>query len=257
MKQTKQLFYIGAAFLLFLMVAMPVKADSPPVPPSKESLIAAWEEKISEHPDTVRFEKTKQEGVYAFETTLFPYQGRLKVLNTLIQDRDVSEYEYMYYDYDMEDDSGYIGAVETELLDVQDQKSFFKKYPYSSQAWANFSILFFPNTEQVWMTRSDWNAYVKRENDVSSSDEMGSCVPQKKDYSKLIATWLPIVFLLVFLGFLFLFSRKQREKYDLSFERQKQSVDKQQEGLDMAKEGLSIQKEQLQLLKDILEHVKK
>lgn len=256
-KTSVRFFYALFIFLWGFNGTNALAESASSVAPTRASLVAAWEEKLKNRPDTVSFKKTKEEGVYEFETTLFPYKGRLKILNTLIQDRDISPQGYEYDDYRDDDDSGYIGAVETELSDLEDPEGFCKKYPYSKAAWQDFNVLFFPNDAQIWMTKGEWKSHIvgKKENPVFDShpvreEKKGDSI---KKYLYLLADWGPFIFLVGFLLFLLRTTQKHRGQYDLSIDRQKIGLEKQQEALDLIRQSLETEKDQLHLLKQILE----
>jgi hypothetical protein len=258
MKKTSFFLHLCVVTLLFLLVSPVFAEESEIVLPTKEGLIAAWEEKLQNRPDTVIFSNADDEGVYEFKTTLFPYEGRLKILNIVIEDRDTSYYGYEYDDYRDDDDSGFVGAIETELLDIEDWEEFSQKYHYSSAAWRNFNLLFFPNDAQRWMSKGEWNSYIEEKNSLRLEQEVSEMDDAKSWFvGEIIMTWVPLLVLLGFIFWIFRYAVEQRKKYDGSLERQEFSIERQQEGLNFAKESLEIQKEQLSLLKEIIDKPKR
>lgn len=237
---------------LFLMVApfAQVHAETP-VPPTKESFLAAWEENVRSNPETKLFEKMDEAGVYNFETTLFPYKGRLKILNLLVEDRDFSSQGYEFNDYDSEDDSGHIGIVETELTDAPENWS--EKYPYSFQSWRSANVLFFSHAAGVWMDQGKWKQHLAMKK-AAEPPQSGICAQTdfwRSQMNMVISMLLPIVIILALLiPLCALLGRKQRQTYKTSF-------DRQLEALNTARESLSIQKEHLDLLKTMLETMRK
>lgn len=118
-------FFLRAFLALFLLTTSgaisPAVATAPVESsqvalrlPTVEGLIAHWEETVAAAPYNTVFAKTEEEGVYDFETTFFPYKGRLKLLNAaVIADAD------SYYDDVFE------GIVEITLPDADAE--FYKK----------------------------------------------------------------------------------------------------------------------------------
>lgn len=226
-------------FFLVLIVCFtvtaPAKAGDQVAAPTKESLIAAWEEVQKGQETTVVFEKTGEPGIYNFETTLFPYKGKLKILNAIIS-KDI---EY-YYNYDIQDDASLTGFVEVELSDAPDK--FFEKYPVSTNVWRMQNYLFFINDTNQWMSKEQWNSYLSGKPKPTVQSTCGY-----QPYQKLFWNLLPILIAIPFLFLLIWRTRKiqkaQIAKYDVSLERQVK--------------GLQQQEEEIKILKEILGQLKK
>ncbi len=236
---------------MFLFVVLPARAEDAAAfaPPAKESLLAAWEEIVRQNPETKIFEKTDEAGVYNFETTLFPYKGKLKVLNLLVEDRDLSSYGYEYNDYDDTEDTGYIGMVETELSDAPED--FFEKYVYSTMAWKSGNVLFYSNQAARWMGKAEWKQYLKTKIAASSAAAPQCARSERVDF---ISRYVGVIVLGIFLALVFLRLPRTLKKQNKLNET---IMERQLEGLNIAKEGQVLQKEALDVLKSMLEAMKK
>lgn len=226
---------------------------------SKEAFLSAWETHMKNLPTTVTFEKTDEPGVYMYETTLFPYKGRLKVLNIAIS-KDIS----YYGGYDLDVNDALKGAPEIKFLDVNTNcskekqccDSLYSLYPYSYDIWKDDSFLFFDEQSGKWLDRHEWRTMQN-----ASAAKRPSCSSKKSKSEYYLKQFslnvLPYLLLAIFLIFIIRRAQKtqkaQVEKYDLTMERQKESVEDQKRGLAMAEESLKIQKEQLEILKSLME----
>lgn len=224
MKTTLQIF---AAFFLLVFLTGPGQAAEQAVSaaiPTRESLISFWEEKTLNDPEVRRFEKTSEKGVYKFETTFFPYKGRLKLLNAAITKTSDSIYEGFY-----------TGIVEVELLDAP--QDFFRKYSASYGAWTSQNYFYYDVKQSVWFPSSEWSAHFSAgENGVSSCPLRG------------IGDIFLLIFLIAIAGALVVFVKKQNKKI---WDNHAKALAEQQRGLKIAEESLQNQKEQIKLLKEI------
>lgn len=230
--------------ILFTMAFMPFCATAETEKPTKESFIQAWENQISTLPSTIKFEKTETENVYHFETTLFDYKGRLKLLGVVIDDH----VDY-YYDYEIEQSSDIIGVAEVKLIDAP--KDFFTNRNQTYEIWQTQQYLFFDPKADNWLNATQW-----KETHVATSNEHYGYCAQTHSLKNTLTRWAPFGILIIFLLFLIGGLRKQQksqmEKYDLSMDRQKQAIDEQKRALEIAEKSLTLQEEQVKLLKEIL-----
>lgn len=235
-----RLFVIAAAVLV---VGNSATWAQDQAPDSKEKFIAAWEDAIKALPSTVIFEKTTENGVYNFETTAFPYKGKLKLLNAYI-DKDLD----YYYDYDLNVGNILKGVAEI-ALDAPPEE-LLKKYPQSYSTWQRNHYLFFEPEAKAWLNATGWYAHeaAKMEN-TPSSTEKSSCAVQ--NVWKMVGNiFVPVsVFILVFL-FLSIPVKKSHKKQQAKFDL---SIDRQLKTLEIAEESLALQKKQTELLQKILE----
>ncbi|MCB9982085.1 MAG: hypothetical protein H6861_00195 [Rhodospirillales bacterium] len=236
-------------FILFFFTTVPgifAQEQGQPAPTPKEVFLAAWEENQKNLPTTVIFEKTAEPGVYNYETTVFPYKGKLKVLNIVIS-KDLD-----YYNYDLDLDDALIGLAEVELLDVD--KDFRDRIYYSYNLWNEQNFLFSKAEGGEWLSDAQWE-----ENHQDSAQNSSACAapsPSAK-YKKLLSDLLPIFIFLLIIIPLILWSRRlqkrQIAKYDLSMERQKESIEEQKRGLEIAEQSLALEKKQIELLQKLTE----
>jgi hypothetical protein len=188
-------------FALFLAPVSPVKAGAPAAKPSKESLLAAWEQVQKDSPYTVRFEKTAEKNVYDFETTIFPYSGKIRVENLLIETDPAYFYEFRSYGDEMPN-GDYIGIVELEL-DGIDEK-FTRRFSHSYPTWVRDNSLYYHAETKKWYTAEQWTDYKNALTAAKSSATDGkSCVPaagqereSKPTLFSVFLSWLPFLILI-------------------------------------------------------------
>ncbi|MEZ5919112.1 MAG: hypothetical protein R3D66_04120 [Alphaproteobacteria bacterium] len=239
------------------MSAAPHASAEEKTVPTKETLLSAWEFSQKSQPTTVIFEKTDEPGVYNFETTLFPYKGRLKVLNILLQDH----IEY-YYDYDVEEDSSAMGIVEVKLLDAP--KDFFDGMAVSQSIWNKQHTLYFISGPQRWMTKAEWEIYDANKPETLSG---GACRPTSSSataYTKykgeifLFSSLMLLGLFLVFVGRRTIkFQNSHVKKFDLSMERQLEALQISEKMLKQQDESLEIQRKQAAILEKLLQKTEK
>ena len=217
---------------------LPQKTEETKILPTKETFLAAWEVHQRNLPTTVTLEKTNEPGIYNYETTLFPYKGKLKINNILIS-KDI----YYYGDYDLNLEDALKGVVETELPDLQDKK-MYDLYPYSNNIWKNQNFLFYNGCAGKWLNIEQWRE-IQKSNTRASQETLTQ--------NQLIADFLPLVFLIPFLLLLLWWAKRQQKaqmtKFDLSLERQEKSMALQKESMASQKESLELQKELVELLR--------
>ncbi len=216
--------------------------------PSKESLMAAWEQAQKTNENTRTFEKTSDKSVYAYETTYFPYKGRLKVINALVDN------------YDGYESSGelYQGIIETELPDAaQDIKT---KYAYSYAAWQQGNRFYYDENTASWFPVNQWAAHF-----AAQAKPPADCAARDADGQKgiggllrrlensLLSALSAMIWIVIALGVALLLLRKFSRK---AADNQKTMMDRQAALLKIAEENIALQREQAGLLKSILEKLK-
>jgi len=197
-------------------------------PISKESFLAAWEAYQKSLSTTVTLEKTNESGVYNYETTLFPYSGKLKVHNVVIS-KDID----YYGNYDLDLDNKLKGVAEIELLDHTEKKNC-NLFQYSKSIWRDQNMLFFNKNSKKWLSAEQWR-------ETNNSNESQTCASQSSSaLYQLFIDLSPLIFAALFLIFMVLLAQRgqksQIAKYDLSMKRQKESIEKQNETLELMKE---------------------
>lgn len=247
--------YIAALAIVFIgLMAVPAIADQEKVAilqPTRERLVAFWEDSVKADPQVKKLEETKEKGVYDFETTFFPYKGRLKLLNAAI-----TPYEDGYYD------GLSSGIIEVELLDADE--SFYKKYAASYGAWTRQNYFYHDEVGGVWFPARDmgeWSKkYYQRNNpDKASTGPATSCM--NTWWTRNSSTLVYIVFLGALVGFVVLLARKQNKKI---WDNHATALAEQQRGLAMAEKSMALteqslkhQQEMIRLLSDIHAALKK
>ena len=124
MQMTKRRLLCCFCLLVWLGVAVAAESQEP----TRENLLAAWEASQREDPQTLVFEKL-DDGRYRFATERFPFDGTVRVLNLVIDDRSLS--------YDA---VGVMGIVEADFEDVDDE--FRRQYAYSIGLWHTANTLY-------------------------------------------------------------------------------------------------------------------
>lgn len=244
-----RLFALAIVFIG--LMAAPAFADQEKVAilqPTKERLIVFWEDAVKADPQVKTFEKTKEEGVYNFETTFFPYKGRLKLLNAAI-----SPYEDGYYD------GLSSGIIEVELLDAPE--NFFKKYAASYAAWTRQNYFYHDEIGGVWFPAAklgDWSKeYYKRQNataEAVAAATKPSCF--NTWWGRNMSTIIYLAFLCAFIGLALLLAKKQNKKV---WDNHATALAEQQRGLAMVEKSMALteqslkhQQEMIRLLNEIL-----
>jgi len=227
--------------LLAFFVAPAFAEDAAKTPPSRDTLVSFWEQRIKADPHVQQFEKTKEDGVYDFKTDFFPYKGKLKLLNAVVTVSDEEYYQNLYR-----------GIIEVDLPDAND--TFFKKYARSYGAWTQANNFYYDMKKGVWFAAADWDTYApdfdKYAASASSSSKAEGCWVSSLVNSNLF-------FLLVFaliVGALMVLARKQNKRV---WTNQEKVMTEQQRGLKMAEESLKHQIEHTRLLQEILTALKK
>lgn len=228
-------------YALFFVVAFtaPAFAEATALP-TRDMLVQHWEQSVGASEYTKVFEKTDEEGVYTFETTFFPYKGKLKLLNAVVvPDAD------SYYD------DVYEGIVELELVDADDD--FRKKYGNSYYAWQEQNRYYYDGQNGVWFPAAAWSKYLSdREEKAAGVTPRGTCPLWKN--AAFLRSALPLIFFLVVILGLLAFARKQNKRV---WESHAKALEEQQRGLRMVEESLKHQQEHTRLLQQILENLKK
>lgn len=196
---------------------------------SNAALLKAWEDNQRSQPTTVRFEKTNDANIYNFETTLFPYKGKVVVHNVLVH-KDI---EY-YGNYDASEAAEITGIIEAELIDAPDR---FKKTLYESiSVWRDQNKMLFFDETQSWMTASQWEKWKEQQGAVEKDGKgANSKTSPDRCFLCMLIFLIPVLIFLVFLYFL----RRNTNKYRQSHN----------EKLDQT---IKLQKEQTELLKEML-----
>ncbi|MBL8713192.1 MAG: hypothetical protein JNM12_09850 [Alphaproteobacteria bacterium] len=215
-----------AILLSFCVLSAPVHAETATKKPTKESLLEAWEQNLKKNEYTVKLEKTTEQGVYDYETTIFPYAGKLKVLNTFI------DAPGSYY-YDEDDAENFSGTVEVELAGVA--KEFKEQYQRSYYAWLRGNSLTYNDRTNKWYTPSEWAGYKKI---LDTVKDKAVCEPteQKKEaaptFLGVLLSWFPMLLLIGVWFFFLIAMRKPQKKQALLVDRAFAHYDKTEKLLE-------------------------
>ena len=192
-----------AILLSFCVLSAPVIAQGEAEKPSKESLLAAWEQMQKDDPYTVAFENTKEQEIYNFETTIFPFKGKIKVLNELIEKKPGYYYgDFREYNEKLPD-GDYIGIIEVELLGVE--KEFAGKYRYSYATWERANALYYHADTKKWYTSEQWTTYkdakALREENSKLTQAVSCGTPNqgrdwKEEIWSIFKSWFPMLLLI-------------------------------------------------------------
>lgn len=188
---------------------------------SKESLLQAWETMQKNDPKTTIFQKLGDKR-YKFKTELFPFDGELKVLNIVIDDK--------MFGYDG-DRYNALGVVEVELIDLPED--FFQKHAYSYSVWSRNNTLYFDNNIGKWLPSEEY--FEKQVDSFGWWDYF--------DY-----TWIIVLIAIIALSWLV---GRRATKNMKKFNKEYMDV-----SLDIAKRSIQLSEGSQKILKEILELLK-
>lgn len=204
--------------------AVDIKAE-----PSKESLLLAWETVQKENPATVKFEKIGT-GVYDFETTIFPYKGKLRVVNLLINKKPSAYYDDLQdYRFD-EAEEDLTGIVEL-TLDGVDEK-FQEKFRVSYKTWDRDNALHYNAATQTWYAPAKWADVRDALKTPTSAPVAKTPKDEKPTFFGVFLSWVPMILLIAVWLFL---CRGQKAV--------------QNRAIQLCEQTLVVQKEILEVLK--------
>jgi hypothetical protein len=231
-------------YALFFVIAFSTSVSAAPpqkeiLLPTRDMLVQHWEEAVRASEYTQIFEPTEEAGVYDFETTFFPYKGKLRLLNAVI-----------VLDGDSYYDDVYEGIIELELPDADDD--FRKKYASSYYAWQEQNRYYFDAQNGVWFPAGTWSKYLSDREEKMVGATRSTCSIWKN--TALWRSVLPLAFFLVVILGLLAFARKQNKRV---WDNHAKALEEQQRGLRMVEESLKHQQEHTRLLQQILENLKK
>jgi hypothetical protein len=219
--------------IAFLSVVMVICALSLTIAqPTEENLIKAWEKLQKEDPHTLLFQKVEK-NLYRFKTDQFPFDGELRILNVIIDDR-MRGYEY----------GSVMGVIEVELVDLPED--ILQKYSYSYSLWVTSNTLFYDEESQEWLTPSEY--YAKTLPHTSRSQTVLS------NLTGYLSTCGYLFILIVVLVIIFLFIHNVQKRNKKYLDDSKASIGR---SLEIAEKSLHLSEEGNILLKEILEELKK
>ncbi len=233
--------YVSAFFALILFSASVyaqehhAKTDSD----IKTSFISAWEKHQRSLPTTVTLEKTDKPNIYNYETTLFPYKGKL-ILNNVVISKDLN----YYYDYDLILTDVVKGAAEIELAELTSDE-FYEKYPHSRPLWEKENFLLYDEISNKWLSPKEWENKTSDigEYDVSNTKKSSHSCYKETVLALFSGLWPFILFVIIFLVIVWRgkkFQDAQSKKIDLSLERQLESLELQKQAFEVQKRATKI-----------------
>ncbi len=209
--------------------------------PTRESLVAAWEEHIRSLPGTASLEKTA-DGTFQLEDTDLPYDGELKILGALVRSSESPAYESEYT---------HLGMVEFELTDLPAERLSSQVYYY----WlADRQTLHYSAESGEWVDSTAYrNSFTELYEDMPSLGALSFMV----NYGIWILLVALVIF--VFVG-LNRQTRKARALMDETAainQQARENLDRaekmQDEVLAIARESRDLQSESNELLRQMLD----
>lgn len=221
---------IGIKIMLFLSFFLFLISSLVGAQPTEKALIEKWEMIQREDTKTVVFQKV-DEGLYKFKTERFPYDGQLKVLNIIIDDR-MSNFEYGYI----------IGIIEVELLDLPED--FIKKYSQSYSIWAQNNTLYYDAETNRWL---------------SNREHFAKTTAKAKEFpfwrGSLWNFFDPALIILVIFLIILLFVSRRMQKENRKY--MDSVIDSTRKSLELNQKALALSEKSSKILEGILEVLKK
>lgn len=214
------------ATALLTLTLLAVGATGAAEEPTRESLLTAWEQVQRDDPNTVVFEKVEPDR-YRFETRLFPFDGVVSVLNTVIDDRQAHL------------PGGFVlGMVEAKLEELPDE--FLVNHSYSISLWQSTNTLYFDIEEDRWITVSEWQEHLSR-----SYPDLG--------WLSWLSNGLWIVLLAVLVAVLWWVARKANRQMKQAMAAQDKALADQERVIRLSEEALQISRDSNSVLREILD----
>jgi hypothetical protein len=207
--------------------------------PDRQALLAEWEARMRSHSDTRKLEAVEP-GRYRYETTQFPYDGELIVLNVAIEDMPA------WGEVDAR-----MGVVEVELPDLGPQ--FMERHGQSYGFWLQRNTLYHDGT--TWLSPDEWAEAMQRE------------IPGCFDATNW--AWIGILVGIIGLVLFGLRRTNRQVKRSLSaqdealsqqrvaMEQQRISMERQAQGIQLTERSLALAERQTQILNEILEELRR
>lgn len=214
--------FFFAVFALALMLLAPVAAEA--AAPARESLVAHWEAMQKSAPDTAVFEATKDKGIYRFETSFFPYKGRVRLLNAAVSKLSGGAYADLY-----------TGIIEVELMDAPGD--FMRKYGMSYAAWLEQNRFYYDAKQNVWFSGGEWGDHFSAGESAPASGH-ASC-----------RLWLNLGLIAGLLVLILLLARFARRQQARALAAQELMMERQKRILEIAEESLGVNRAILDELK--------
>jgi hypothetical protein len=199
------------------------------VPPDEVSLLNAWEAAQRQSAGTEVFERTGDRR-YRLKTSRFPFDGDLVVLNLLIEPLPV------------DDEPGYTGTVEVELVGLPDDVR--GRYVQSFARWQAGHTLFYDRGRGDWVTAEAWR-------EAQMKQLRGAFGAPPGLWGFLSANLFWVLFLVLLAVFLVHAARKADRQMKAAHEAQKKVMADHQLSLEMARRSLELNEQANRLLEEI------
>ncbi len=198
-------------------------------PPSKASLIAAWEELQRNDPQTEIFEKI-EDSLYRFKTTQFPFDGNLRMLNASIETNS-------FY----EDEQSIIGFVEVELVDTPED--FREKFSQSYSYWLQKNTLYFDVSTQRWLSGKAWQEQFRDR--------------YRQTWWQYGSTFFWLGLFIIIIGYVAVASRNAAKQMKVAMKNQDTILADHKRAVALTEKALTLEEESAQILRDILAELKR
>lgn len=206
----------------------------------RQALLSEWETRLRADAYTTKLEAIEP-GRYRFQTTRFPYDGELVVVNVAIEEMA-----------GWGDADATMGVIEVQLPGIDPQ--FYERHGQSYGFWAQGNLLY--HDGEKWLAADEWA-------DVIQNELSG------KVLTSINWTWIAI--LVGFAVFVWLVIRRTNQQIKRSLtgqdealsqqrvamEQQRISMERQALAIDLTQRSLALFEKQTQILDEILEELKK
>jgi hypothetical protein len=215
-----------AALLVVVAPAAPLVEE-----PSRESLLAAWEARLRDDPQTLVFEKL-EDSRYRWSTERFPFDGVVRVLNLVVDDRT---FEYAA--------SGVVGVVETDLEGVSDE--FRRQYAYSIGLWQGANTLYFDADTGEWQSANEWQSSLAEQYSVGGGGWLA-----------WLSGWMWVIFLAIMVLVVFWLSRRASSQMKKAMAAQDTALAEQERAIRLTEDAIEISRDSNRVLKEIRDLLK-
>ena len=197
--------------------------------PDRASLLAAWETQQRADRHTRHFEPLEASGHYRFATDLFPFDGTLQVLETVIDDRSA----------DHALGGLLIGQVAVDLVGTDE--AFERRHATSLGLWQSSHVLYWDEADQAWISPQAWSQ--------KQSAEYAGERPRCGDGWMGSAFWIGL--LVIVAVTLWWVSRRASRQMQEAMQHQNTALSQQETALARQQEALALARESTQLLREI------
>ncbi len=221
-----------AIVLLLLACALPPGPGSLAAAagaPTQAGLLAAWEKAMKDDPASKTFQKTADR-TYRFQTDRFPFDGELRVLNLVIDDRGLAAEEGL--------PGMVLGVVETELVGAP--ADFQEKHAMAWSIWNAGNTLFWHQASGRWLTSREYSSAASRE------------YRNRQPWYAFLLENIWFLVLLAFLVFMALLATKTRRQMKTAMSYQAWAQKAMERSLELSERSVATAEDSNRALKEIL-----